>query len=252
MALKTNLSSLTPSVERLKTAISLPSRGYSLRPELPDGLLTVYPWDSEVSAWFLELARTGGKQDTDFSAQVVRKLTRLSEPLMQRFLVSELLLVMLVARSLTSGGQINYQASCPHCGVAQKPSSLKVPDQLGTIGAKPVDYPGYDVVTLPECKDEVSISPLTVADALAATALRGITATGAGQAATIVAVGGGQRDSVKEVVQYYLALSPTDRAWLNEQIEQLSPGLDTRVPHACDACSTPFKFNLALHYDFFR
>jgi len=244
---------MTPSVERLKTTIKLPSGGYSLKPDIPDGNITIWPWDSEVSNWFLSMTRQGGSARTDVPVQVVRKLTRLPEKVMNRFLVSELFLVMLVGRSLVNGGTLRYEAVCPHCTAKQKPSTIKVPDQLGVQAEKPVDYPGYDIVTLPEVGDELKISMLTVEAAqLATDAAKNISEDGAHAAATIIEVGGGRPADIHETFKYYLALSPSDREYLNKKIRELEPGLDLEIPHACDACEKKFKFNLGLSYDFFR
>ncbi len=75
MPIQSKLPNLTPSSERLKKIIKLISGGYSLKPDIPDGLVTVYPWDSEVSEWVMTAPR--GKGDFDFTARVVRKLLRL-------------------------------------------------------------------------------------------------------------------------------------------------------------------------------
>ena len=69
MPIKTNLKTLAPAVERLKTQIKLISGGFSVRNMLPDGQLVVYPWDSEVSDWLVSRATKGG-DDTSLSAEV--------------------------------------------------------------------------------------------------------------------------------------------------------------------------------------
>ncbi len=253
MPIKTKLTSMVPAVERLKTTVSLISGGYSIRDVCPDGKLTVYPWDAEVSEWIVESQATK-RDDAGFSALVVQKLTRLDEVTVNRFVASELLLIMLVARSLVSDGTLTYSAVCPHCGAAQKRATIKVPGSLGIIGAKAPDYVGYDLVTLP-CGDEVKLKPLLVRDVtfigpdlvrkyeLSTAALQTLKA--------VIEVGGGTPDTIDELVTYYKALNPADSTFLAAKLREISPALDVMVPHACDECKKPFRYNLGLHYDFF-
>lgn len=252
MPLNTKLTSLVPASERLKKTITLISGGYSLQPEIKDGQLTVYPWDSEISEWVASSSRA---QDPLFSATLVQKLTRLPSAVMDRFLASELLLVMLVARSLVTKGTVEYRARCPHCQAVQKLSTLRIPEELGVLGKKEAGYPGFDLITLPESQDQIKLRPLLVGHLKEMEGLRpaALSESGANLAISIQEVNGSAPDSPKELFGYYLALPPGDVAYLRQKSNELSPALDTVVAHVCDSprCEKPFSYNLGLHYDFF-
>lgn len=251
MALKTNLQSLVPSSERLKKQIKLLSGGYSLKPEIQDGRITVYPWDTEISEWVVGEADNNSH---NFAACVVQKLTRLPSKVMDRFVVSELLSVMLIARSLTSEGVLEYRATCPHCKQLQSLTKLAV-GEMRALGEKAPDYSGTDEFSLPVSKDILKFRPLLVADldVVATKRPSGISETGANTALCIVEVNGGKPDNPKELFDYYLALPPADVDFLREKVTELSPALDTVIPHVCDSkkCEKEFKWNLGLNYDFF-
>ncbi len=254
MPIKTKLTTLTPSTERLKTTIQLISGGYSIREASPDGKLTVFPWDSEVSQWVID---TTNQDNDQFAARVVSRLTRLDQKVVDAFVASELMLVMLVARSLVTSGTLTYTAQCPHCGRRQAPSTIRVPHDLGKVGEKALDYRGVDLITLPTCGDELAVRPVLVRDqarlsdesykrfGLSRNALQSIMG--------IVEVGGGTPDKLDELVTYYRALPPSDVEFLARKQRELSPALDLLVPHVCDnpECNKPFQHNLGLSYDFF-
>lgn len=252
MALNTRLPSLVPTSERLKQRVELISRGYSLKPEIPDGHITVYPWDSEISDWVVTATSA---QDKLFSVEIVQKLTRLPTAMMDRFVASELLMVMLVARALTAGQKLRYSARCPHCQAVQKESAVSVPGDLTVLGQKDSAYPGFDMITLPVTGDEIKFQPLRVAHlrALADKRPKGITESGSNFALSIQEVNGSLPEKTEELFQYYLALPPEDVTFLQQKSKELSPALDTRVEHRCDseACRQKFHYNLGLHYDFF-
>lgn len=252
MALTSKLPSLVPASERLKQTITLISSGYSLKPEIGEGQLTVYPWDGEISEWVVSSARA---KDPLFSVAIVQKLTRLPTVLMDRFVASELLLIMLVGRALTTKGGVEYRATCPHCQTVQQLSKLKVPGELGVLGAKANDYPGFDEITLPECGDVIKLRPLLVANLREVSEVRPatISESGANLAASIQSVNGTVAATPTELFQYYLALPPADVTYLRKKSRELSPALDTLVPHTCDSeqCRQPFHYNLGMHYDFF-
>lgn len=257
MPIKTTLPSLAPATERFKTTLNLISRGYSLPKDLvPNGAITVYPWDTEISEWIVDASATVQRDDAGFSARVVGKLTRLPTAVVEQFVASELLLVMLVARSLTSNGKLSYVARCPHCGAEQAQCVIKVPDDLGILGQKPADYPGYDMIKLP-CGDELKVRPLLVNDLAKITPdlskRFGVSNLALQNMRSIMEVGGGTPDNVDELVTYYKALPPADIDFLRAKLNELSPALDTLVPHVCDraSCQRSFKYNLGLNYDFF-
>lgn len=252
MPINTKLTSLVPASERLKKTITLISGGYSLHPEVKDGQLTIYPWDSEVSEWVASSSRA---QDPLFSATLVQKLTRLPSQVMDRFIASELLLVMLVARSLVTKGTVEYRARCPHCQAVQKTSTLKVPEELGVLGKKDTWYQGFDMIKLPESEDEIKLRPLMVVHLKEIEGRRppNLSESGANLAASIQEVNGGAPTSPEELFSYYLALPPGDVVYLRQKSNELSPALDTVVAHVCDSsrCEKKFSYNLGLHYDFF-
>lgn len=252
MPIKTSLPSLTPATERLKTTLTLISRGYSLPPEAaPGGAIMVYPWDAEVSEWVVE-----SSEDAGFSARVVGRLTRLPPDVVERFVASELLLVMLVARSLANDGTLSYTPRCPHCGAEQARCTIKVPGNLGVLGQKAEGYPGYDVIKLP-CGDELKVRPLLVGDVAKLTPdlgrRHGLSTAALQNMRSIMEVGGGTPENLEELVTYYKALPPVDVDFLRARLVELSPALDTLIPHVCDrvACRRHFRYNLGLNYDFF-
>lgn len=254
MPIKSKLPTLAPATERLKKTIELISGGYSLQPEIKNGMLTIYPWDSEVSQWAIDATNNSGRDNYDFSARVVQRLTRLSDALLERFIASELLLIMLVARSLVSDSVLRYTSTCPHCGTKQVESKIKVPDNLGVVGKKPTDYVGYDTITLPATGDELRVRPIQIGDVRRIAEVAGsLSESGMLNAGSVVSVNGGTPDRPREAIEYYLALPPADVDFLQKYLRDNSPALDTAVPHICDneRCKKPFKFNLGLHYDFF-
>ena len=181
---------------------------------------------------------------------------------MDKFVASELLLVLLVARSLTTEGQVQYTPKCPHCGTVHKPSFIKVPSELGVIGQKGPDYPGYDEITLPKANDVIRIRPLLVEDIRLAREAGGTLDTASMQGVgtntrhamlSISTVNGEKPDSLKELVTYYRARDPSDILFLKRKIRENSPALDTLVPHICDnpECAKEFKYDVSMGYDFF-
>lgn len=251
MPLKSKLPSLTPASERLKKSITLISHGYSLKPEIQDGVITVYPWDSEVSQWVISAER--GSNDYDFIIRVAKKLLRCPDAVLHKMVASELLVVMLVARSLVNSGNLSYTAKCPHCKAVQAKSQVTVPDNLGKIGEKENDYRGWDEVTLPESGDAVKLRSPLVLDVINAFSkgIKDVSETGLLNAVSIMAVNDTMPDDFNELVKYYLALPPNDASFIRKYMNDHSPALDTKIPHECDQCNKPFSYDLALSYDFF-
>lgn len=259
MAIKTNITDLTPAVDRLKRELDLVSGGYSLKEAYPSGRVTVWPWDPEIAEWVVDLADKSDDDNDNFSASVVAKLVRRPKEVVDRFIASELLLIMLFSRAIASDGSVTYTPTCPHCGFKHPPCSIQIPGNLGVIGKKLADYVGFDTVILPVSKDVLTVKPLTVRDADIATTAEmrkksGLSNTSLRAMAAIMTVGGGTPESLDELLAYYKALVPHDREYLAKTLnEQVNPGLDTRVPHKCDrpSCGKEFKHNLGLTYDFF-
>jgi hypothetical protein len=255
MPIKTKLVDLTPAKDRFRSKIKLLSGGYSDRETFKDGEISVYPWDAEVSEWFQERSRK--VSGVGLTRDILARLTGIKPEKMGKFVASEALLVLLVARALVTQHKLSYEASCPHCGRVQPVESVTVPDDLGRKGEKAADYPGYDDITLPDSQDVIRIRPLVMDDELSITsrtaAQRAKASDGVARTlAAIVAVGGGVPDSVEELVNYYRALSPVDVQFLEQSLDDLAPQLDSRIQHVCSFCAKPFEHELSLDASFFR
>lgn len=255
MAIKTNLVDLTSARERFRTAIPLLSGGFSAPHVFKEGKVVIYPWTTETSEWFVELA----KKNTGLSLTrlLLAKLTGLKSEEVDLMVASEAMLVLLIARALSTQHKIVYTCSCTHCNAVQREATIIVPDQLEKVGEKSPDYPGYDEVTLPESKDVVRVRPILIADEIAVenrSKLDQVKCSGgvARTLASIVAVGGGNPDNLDELLRYYRALSPSDVEFLERNIEDLSPRLNTRIRHSCEKCDREFDHDLGLDATFFR
>jgi hypothetical protein len=256
MAIKTNLKELSPSSERFKLEITLPSGGYSNPKAFPGGKLTVYPWDLATSEW---MSQANTSEDNVFLSQLTQRVTHLSKETVQTMVMSELPLVAMVSRALSlPGALVTYTARCPHCGTVQKTTSLRVPDQLEKVGVKSEGYNG-DLVTLPESQDVLKVIPLTVLEVEEvrnrATEQRfGLSDADLALLAAIRSINDTHADTAKELVEYYRALSPADVEYLTLQLSDLAPGVSTAIKHLCDneRCKKPFTYRLTLAADFFR
>lgn len=256
MALNTKLVDLTPAKDRFRSKIKLLSGGYSDRETFKNGEITVYPWDTEVSEWFLERSRA--VSGITLTRDILSRLTDIkpSEKL-NKFVASEALLVLLVSRALVTQHKINYQCKCSHCGRDQPQESVVVPDELEKLGEKGPDYPGFDDVTLPDCGDVVRIRPLLIADELSIESrpahTRARVSDGVARTlASIMTVGGGSPDSIEELIKYYRALSPTDVQFIEQEISDRSPQLNSKIQHVCNSCGKSFEFDLSFDATFFR
>jgi hypothetical protein len=256
VALKTKLVDLTPAKDRFRTKIKLLSGGYSDRETFKDGELMVYPWDTEVSEWFLERSRS--VSGIALTRDILSRLTDVKPATkMDKFVASEALLVLLVSRALVTQHKISYQCKCTSCGRDQPQESVVVPDELEKLGEKGPDYPGYEDATLPDCGDVVRIRPLLIADELAIEAraphARSRVSDGVARTlASIISVGGGTPDSIEELISYYRALSPSDVQYLEQSISDSSPQLNSKIKHVCGSCGKPFEFDLSFDATFFR
>ena len=253
MPIKTNLTDLSPSRLRASREIKLVSGGYFDREHFPTGKITVYPWDWEVSEWFLQRAKAGTAPRV---WEVLPRVVDLKGSTVDRFVMSEVPAILLVARALVSDGVFQYVATCPNCQTAEQ-AQISLPEELEPVGAKATDYEGLDKVTLARSKDEVGFRPLTVADIKfiegreddqvelcpesLAYILRGV-----------VTVGGGTPGSVDELVQWYRALHPGDQQALSAAMDAASPHLNSNLPHQCDKCRTKFIYPVTFDDEFFR
>ena len=259
MPIKTNLKSLAPAYERYKKEVPLLSGGYSAPELFPSGTVTVFPWDTEVSAW---LASDRTLQPGRLLYALTGRLTGFSEKQVQRFVAGEVTLVLLVARAAANEQVINYTARCPVCGTLER-CSVVVPDNLAKVGEKAKGYQGWDEITLPDANDILRIRPLLVADELAIADRPRVACavepsdTGARLIASIISVNGGAVNdgtptALDELKQYYFALSPKDLQFFTAQVDKLTPHLDTRLMQQCPACKHGFAHELTFDEEFFR
>jgi hypothetical protein len=240
-----------------KKQIMLPSRGFSNPKAWPDGALTVYPWDSEVDEFLLELSRKAqSRQSVLFD--LVAKLCDMNGGKIDDFVADETNIVLLMARAISQNDTITYTSSCPFCGTQDK-EVIGVPDELERVSEKAADYPGFDVITLPVCKDVVAVRPLLIRDEriilerpteerakVPDTNLRNIL--------RVVTVNDTTADSLGELNMWLMALPPVDSRFFEEKSRELSPHLNNVIPHVCgnEACKRPFKHTLTFDQDFFR
>lgn len=255
MSIKSNLQDLAPRREKYKQVITLLSRGYSEPKAWPGGKLTVFPWDSQVDSWLLgEYRRSDNK--TGLLHRALKKVCDLNGGQSDNFVASELEAVLLVSRAIRNSNLVEYISPCPMCRWENK-STINIPDELEKVGEKPLDYPGYDLITLKDAKDEVAIRPLLIKDermiedrsvedreAVSDDLLYIIL--------PVVSVGGGKPETRDEVLQWYLALSPDDAKFLEDKQKELSPHLNTLIPHECDKCKHAYKHKLTFDQEFFR
>ena len=256
MPIKTNLPSLKPRRQTFRKEITLPSRGFTNPTAWPDGKLIVYPWDATVDDYLLDNARKSSRNDIFYG--LLGKVCDLNGGKVDEFIATEVIAVLLVARALsvTGTGQVQYRSACPACR-AESTENIHIPEELAVVGEKKSDYPGYDDIVLPDCKDVVRVRPLTIGDEriiidrsqeirskVSDRKLRALMA--------VVTVNESRPDSLEEMVQYYDALSPSDVRFLEEEENRLSPQLDTVIPHQCDACGHKYKQALNFDVEFFR
>lgn len=254
MAIKTNLTSLTPRRQAYSREIKLLSNGFSNPKAWPEGKLTVFPWDSQIDEVVLKAGRTADANELMYA--VLGKVCDLNGASVDDFVISEVETVLLVARALSGGGVIRYQAACTYCNRVTK-EEISVPDELAKRGEKPADYPGYDLITLPTCKDEVAVRPLLIRDNKLIEARLGEPTNTASELALrivlpVVSINGGRPDTVEEVLLWYNALPPLDASTLEQQETALTPKLETSIPHVCDGCGKTFRQTLLFNKEFFR
>jgi len=257
MAIKTNLKSLAPRRQAFKKVISLPSHGFSNPTAWPDGQITVYPWDNTVDDFLLANSRkTSGKQNILFD--LVALLCDLNGGKLNDFVADETNIILLVSRALSQDNTIVYTSVCPFCN-AKEQEHVKVPDELEKVSEKMPGYPGFDIITLPDCGDVIKVRPLLildertvlerpsedrdkVSDGVLRTLLR------------VVTINDSRPDKLSELKEWFDALPPKDARYLEEQARELSPHLNTVLRHICanPNCNREFRHNLTFDQDFFR
>lgn len=256
MAIKTNLKSLTPRRQHYKREITLLSHGYSNQTAWPDGKLTVYPWDNAIDQWLIDNVRRLGKQELIYG--LLGHCCDLNGGSVDDFVADEINTVLLVSRALSTDGVVQYASLCPFCG-AKKQEQIRVPDELGKIGEKTAYYTGYDSVTLPDSTDEVKLRPLLVKDermimsrpddqrkAVSDSELRAVM--------RVVAINDSKPDTLEELVIWYRALHAKDAKCLEDKGREITPHLNTNIPHVCDDpdCGKKFSHPLTFDQEFFR
>jgi hypothetical protein len=254
MAINTNLKSLTPRREAYKRGITLVSGGFYAPQALPGGQITVYPWDTNIDAWFQERLR---QPKRDFALwEVAEKVANLNGITYRDMPIGDILTILMVSRSILSDCVIEYTAVCPACA-RPHPDRVRIPDELVPVGKKDAAFKGVDAITLPESQDVVEIRVLTVGDEI------NISERSAEDKAllpdnlavilfSVSTVGGGRPDTKEEAIVWYNALSPKDAEFLKNKRAELNPQLDPDLTIKCDGCGKVFTHTLELQRDFFR
>lgn len=257
MAIKTNLTDLRPAKEKFCREVPLLSKGFFNRKAFPAGTITVLPWDSAVDDWMAKQVQKGASASRNLLFNLLPRVCNLNGCKPDEFLASEVMLVMMVSRSILHEDAVTYTATCPDCGHAEA-IRLSIPAQLVKVAEKPDDYPGYDVITLPFCKDIIHARPLTVKDELDVTGRtdevrqRTVPDSAARALTGIVSIGGGAPDNVAELVAWFKALHPGDAEFLLKAFNDIQPELSRSVQHKCDDCGKEFVHILQLDEEFFR
>jgi len=252
--IKTNMSQMVPRRDAFKRVIRLLSGGVANRKAFPGGDITIFPWDSRIDEWLTQQAR----QQSPGSAltELVSRVADLNGCPLDDFLLGDVNTVLLVSRALRYNSEVSYQSSCPSCK-RQDTETIRVPDELVKINEKPNDYPGWDMVTLPDCKDVIKLRLLNVKDEKSILAREDTDRVKvpdriARIIRSIMSVNDSVWDEPSELVTYYDCLSPKDATYIEEAIEAKEPRLDTTVWHQCKGCGTKFKHELVIDQPFFR
>ena len=251
MALKSNLPSLTPAREKFKRDVKLLSGGFSAPDAFPDGMITVYPWDSNVDDWLMERSKGGRKDQILFD--LLPKICNLNGCDIKKFVVGDINTVLLVARSIPKDNKLILNLKCPKCNHSFT-ETLPLPDGLEKVGEKPAGYNGVDVITLPDCKDIVEVRPLLVEDEMAIMSRsdkKNITDRQAHLISAIKSINATTGD-VAELYAWLMAIHPKDLAFLESQIDLFTPHLGMTVNIQCPACGHEFVHTLQLDAEFFR
>lgn len=256
MAIKTKVTDLRPARERYSRKMQLLSGGLINGQFFENGQITIYPWDNQVDEWLAAKLRKGAIKGRTILFNVLPQVCDLNGCTLDKFISSEVMSVLMVARAILRNDTVTFEAECPHCGHKAE-NSLKIPDQLERTGEKKLGWPGYDLVVLPECSDEVKVRPITVGEEIAildrTEHLRQMCSDSAARViAGLVAINDSQPDDAREAVTWFKALPPGDQDYLLEQFDNSQPGLSQKVTIKCDDCGKEFDYTLQLNEDFFR
>lgn len=256
MPIKTNLQSRVPRRQQYKREITLLSHGYTNPTAWPDGKITVYPWDNSIDQWLIENIRKMSKPELVFG--LLRNCCDLNGGNIDDFVADEINVVLLVSRALSTDSVVVYTSVCPHCGF-KKEETLKVPDELEKVGEKTSDYKGFDAVTLPVVGDVVTLRPLLVRDEKLIInrqddARKAVPDSELRTLMRINTINESKPDTLEELVIWFRALHAKDAKFLEDMGRDLTPHLNTLVPHVCDApeCGRKFTFPLNFDQEFFR
>jgi len=254
MPFQSKLKDLRPRRLQFQKRITLLSHGFTKPDSFPNGEITVFPWDTDVDDWLFERMKKGDQHMVMYD--MAAKVCDLNGCPLDNFIVGDISTVLLVSRSLRYNSVIEYDAECPHCSFKSF-ESIRVPDELGRIGEKSADYPGFDEITLPDCQDVVRIRPLRVRDERNISdrdeASRAMMTDHVARILTgIVTINEGTPSALEEVLRWWQAISPRDCAFLESEQKRLSPVLDSDIPHVCDRCSKKFVHTIEFSKDFFR
>lgn len=257
MAINTKLKDLRPARERYQRTIKLLSNGLVNGDYFPDGQLVVYPWDNGVDEWLAQRVRKGAIKGRNVLFSVLPRVCNLNGCPPDKFLSSEVLLVLMVSRAILRNNQVTYDFECPHCSASGE-AKLSIPDNLTKIGEKFAGWPGYDDITLAECQDVARVRPITVGEELAvidrpeAVRLKTCGDAAARVISGLISVNGGAPTNPQEAITWFNAISPADQKQLIDDFDKTQPQLDTEIKHECDECGKLFSYNLRLDEDFFR
>jgi hypothetical protein len=255
MPLKSNLKDFRPSKEKYSRQMKLLSGGLINNRYFPDGVITIYPWDHKIDEWMSERSKKMSR-GRSLLFYVLPKVCNLNGCPLDNFVASEVMSVLMVARSILRNDQVTFDYTCPECDTEGE-ATLKVPDQLERVGEKLPGWPGYDAITMPDCKDVVNMRPITVGEELSIMGRtenerKNCSDTVAYVLAGLVSVGDGKPDNVKEALDWFNAMSPRDQSYLIDTWDKVLPQLGTMVNMKCDHCEHEFQHNLRLDQDFFR
>lgn len=252
------MSSLTPAREKYKREITLLSHGYSAPKAFPDGKVTVYPWDPETDAWIVEKIQKSGNNATNFLWDLCARQCDLNGCPIDQVVVGDVTTILLVARGITNKNVVNLKVKCPQCGLEFQ-ENIQVPDHLGKIGEKTSDYPGFDTITLAECKDIIKIRPLVVGDmkkidGRSSTDKAMITDRILRILVPVVSINDTAPDTFAELTAWYAALHPLDKQQLQDKEDELYPHLDQNIKLVCNRedCKHTFTHALTFNQEFFR
>jgi hypothetical protein len=257
--IKSNLGDMRPRREKFKKEITLVSGGYVNRTAFPLGKITVYPWDSGMSEWMDEQQKITQPNERGLLLyRSVARVCNLNGCPVDDFVVGDVHTVLLQARSIETDSFLEYMPTCPMCAATEM-CKIKVPDEFRPVGLKGQDYPGYDLITLPDSKDVVALRPLQIKDEMA---IEGRTKENkervperiARMLTCIKTLNGEAVEGavpLDAIFEWHQAISPKDLAHLELMQDELTPHLSLDLPQQCDLCSHKYLHSVQMGPDFF-